>query len=202
MLHKLLGLVVSVAALMVVAVVAISAIIIENDMASCGDVNSGGSNLCGPADAIVAVSGGDTTARTKKAVQLYQAGYANKIIFSGAAADATSISNAEAMRRIAEADGVPASAIYLDESSEDTKQNAANVVDILHNIGAKNVILVSSPYHLKRVKMNFQTIDNTISYRTIASEDQHWDWWFLKPNGWVIASTEVIGIAELSAEVK
>lgn len=202
MLHKLLGLVVSVAVLMVVAVVAISAIIIENDMASCTNVNNSSETMCGPADAIVAVSGGDTTARTKKAVQLYQAGYANKIIFSGAAADATSISNAEAMRRIAEADGVPASAIYLDESSEDTKQNAANVVNILHNVGARNVILVSSPYHLKRVKMNFQTIDNTISYRTAAADDQHWDWWFLKPNGWVIASTEVIGIAELSAEVK
>ena len=187
---------------MAVAVVAINAIIIENDMAGCGEVNSGDRNLCGPADVIVAVSGGDTTARTKKAIQLYQAGYANKVVFSGAAADTTSISNAEAMRRIAETNGVPASAIYLDESSEDTKQNAANVVDILHRIGARNVILVSSPYHLKRVKMNFQTIDNTISYRTIASEDQHWDWWFLKPSGWVIASTEVIGIAELSAEVK
>lgn len=202
MLHKLLGLVVSAAVLMVVAVVAISAIIIENDMASCTNVNNSSETMCGPADVIVAVSGGDTAARAKKAIQLYKAGYADKIIFSGAAADSTSISNAEAMRRIAEADGVPVDAIYLDESSEDTKQNAANVVNILHNVGAKNVILVSSPYHLKRVKMNFQTIDNTISYRTIASEDQHWDWWFLKPSGWVIASTEVIGIAELSAEVK
>lgn len=187
---------------MAVAVVAISAIIIENDMASCTNVNNSSEAMCGPADVIVAVSGGDTAARAKKAIQLYKAGYADKIIFSGAAADSTSISNAEAMRRIAEADGVPASAIYLDESSEDTKQNAANVVNILHNVGARNVILVSSPYHLKRVKMNFQTIDNTISYRTAAADDQHWDWWFLKPNGWVIASTEVIGIAELSAEVK
>ena len=51
---------------------------------------------CQPAGAIVAVSGGDTMARTKKAVEMYKNGWAPKIIFSGAAEDKGGPSNAAA----------------------------------------------------------------------------------------------------------
>ena len=78
----------------------------------------------------------------------------------------------------------------------------ANAVDILHRLGAKSAILVSSPYHLRRVKMNFMAVDDKISYRTAAADDENWHWWFLKPNGWVIAAKELAGIAELGAEVR
>lgn len=48
------------------------------------------SNLaCKRVDAIVAVSGGDTDARTDEAVKLYKNGWSNLLIFSGAAADKT-----------------------------------------------------------------------------------------------------------------
>lgn len=187
-----------VTALSLVAV-ALSVALVEDDMAGC---DAPGSGQCATADVIVAVSGGDTFARTQKAIDMYKAGWADKLVFSGASADPESISNAEAMWRIAESDGIPSEDVYLDEHSQDTKQNAKNVVDILHQLGAKSVILVSSPYHLRRVKMNFMAADDKISYRTAAADDDNWHLWFLKSDGWVIAVKELAGIAELSAEVQ
>lgn len=197
--RKLIIIVVSILLVVLLAVVAISVVIIENDMASCTEPAG---DVCAKADAIVVVSGGDTFARTDKAVEMYQQGWSDKLIFSGASADPDSISNAEAMRRVATAQGVPDGDIYLDEHSKDTRENAKNTVEILHQLGAKNVILVSSPYHLRRVKMNFMAVDDMISYRTMAAHDDNWDWWFIKPSGWIIATKELAGIAELSAEVK
>ena len=53
------------------------------------------------ADVIVAVSGGDTQARTEEAVKLYKDGWSHNLIFSGAALDANGPSNARAMATIA-----------------------------------------------------------------------------------------------------
>ena len=51
------------------------------------------------ADAIVAISGGETQERALMAIELYQQGWAPVIIFSGAAADTSGPSNAAAMGR-------------------------------------------------------------------------------------------------------
>src|ERR1039457_6504383 len=75
-------------------------------------------------DAIVAISGGDTVARTAAAVDLYHHGYAPWIIFSGAPADPNSPSNAAVMAGLAENQGIPASHILLDQSSDNTEANA------------------------------------------------------------------------------
>ena len=101
--RKLIIIVVSILLVVSLAVVAINVVIIENDMASCTEPAG---DVCAKADAIVVVSGGDTFARTDKAVEMYQRGWSNKLIFSGASADPDSISNAEAMRRVATAQGV------------------------------------------------------------------------------------------------
>lgn len=61
---------------------------------------------CQKVDVIVAVSGGDTEARTSEAINLYKNGWAGKLLFSGAAADKTGPSNAEVMRKMAERRGV------------------------------------------------------------------------------------------------
>jgi uncharacterized SAM-binding protein YcdF (DUF218 family) len=130
---------------------------------------------------IVAISGGETGARTTAAVNLYQDGYAPHLIFSGAAADVTGPSNARAMADTAVAAGVPPAAIELDETSTDTAQNAANVAAIIHRDGYRSLILITSPYHQRRASIEFHralgagyTIINHSSY------DQGWrrsDWW-------------------------
>jgi len=133
------------------------------------------------ADAIVAISGGETDARTQEAVTLYQAGWAPHLIFSGAAADASGPSNARAMARAAESAGVPASAIQLDEASANTEQNAANVAGIIAQSHFHSIILVTSPYHQRRAYIEFRrALGHTFPIVNHSSYDQQWrrsDWW-------------------------
>jgi len=132
-------------------------------------------------DAIVAISGGDTEARTAEAVSLYKAGWATHLIFSGAAADASGPSNARAMATDAESAGVPKSAILLDETSANTEQNAADVATIIHSQGYQSIILVTSPYHQRRAYIVFRrALGSSFTIINHSSIDQQWrrsHWW-------------------------
>lgn len=132
-------------------------------------------------DAIVAISGGDTAARTTEAVRLYQDGWAPRIIFSGAALDPNSPSNAAAMAAAAERAGVPAAAIRLEESATNTRENAAAVSAIVHQRGYHSLILVTSPYHQRRASIVFRRqLGGNIALINHSSPDQTWrrsHWW-------------------------
>lgn len=132
-------------------------------------------------DAIVAISGGDTAARTREAIRLYREGWAPNLIFSGAALDPNGPSNAEAMRRQALADGVPASAILIDEASANTEQNAEDVAQIMAQNHFHKLILVTSPYHQRRADLTFKrTLGPTITILNHSTVDQEWRrsaWW-------------------------
>ena len=62
---------ISIAATFFVIVIAISVFLAPDSLVDCGDTPSGESG-CQKADAIIAVSGGDTQARTEEAIALYQ----------------------------------------------------------------------------------------------------------------------------------
>ena len=133
------------------------------------------------ADAIVAISGGETTSRTLGAVKLYDEGYAPIIIFSGAASDPTSVSNAEAMRTIALRAGVPASAIIIEEDSVDTYENAQNTARIIKDQNVSSIILVTSPYHQRRASIEFKrALGKDIKVIDHSTSDENWRrsaWW-------------------------
>lgn len=155
------------------------------------------SEQCREADAIVAISGGDTAARTKKAVELYKEGWAPLIIFSGAAQDKTGPSNALAMRQIAMDADVPPAAILIEEYAETTKQNAIKTNEVLESHGIRSVILVTSGYHQRRASLEFhKRIDQTtITVRNYPTNDKDWNWyWWLTPRGWWLAIGEFVKI--------
>lgn len=133
------------------------------------------------ADAIVAISGGETEERTNEAVRLYQQGYAPHIIFSGAALDSSGPSNAKAMASQAEQQGVPASAIELDETATNTHENATGAADIIHQGNYQSIILVTSPYHQRRAYIEFQrALGHDFPIINHSSYDRNWrrsDWW-------------------------
>lgn len=167
-----------------------------NDLASCKQPTFGKSD-CMPADAIVAVSGGDTSARTREAVALYKEGWANKLIFSGAAQDKTGPSNAEAMRRQALLEGVSNADIITEGESATTKQNAENTQNILKDNNITSVILVTSGYHQRRAWLEFTSrSESTIKVRNHpVSEDSQWSgWWWATPTGWYLAMSELVKI--------
>lgn len=146
------------------------------------------------ADAIVAISGGDTNARTTEAVQLYQDGWAPHLIFSGAALDPNSPSNAQAMAKAAEQAGVPASAITLDEAAQDTRGNAAGVADIVDRASYHTVILVTSPYHQRRASIVFhRALGSQVTIVNHSSVDQEWR----RSHWWATATSRAVTSAEL-----
>lgn len=183
---------------LVITVVTISWFLAPNSLANCGDSPSNVRG-CGKADVIIAVSGGDTTARAQTAIDLYKHGWAPKLIFSGAAADKLGPSNAAVMRQQAIAQNIPSDAVQIEDTSETTKQNAENTKDILVNSGVTSAIVVSSSYHQKRVLLEFQTRAPAVQFRTHpAGGDNQWSiWWWTTPYGWYLALSEIFKIIVL-----
>lgn len=147
-----------------------------------------------PANAIIAVSGGDTKARTQEAVKLYQEDWAPLLIFSGAASDPESISNAQAMKEIAVDQGVPPDVVAIEEFSRNTQENAGEVGTIIDALRHKTVILVTSPYHQRRTYLEFQErLGGDVEIINHSAPDKNWsrqDWW-TNANGWYLTLTEV-----------
>lgn len=176
-------------------VVTIGAYLGPDDLRMCQSTPNG-HVPCQKADAIVAISGGDTTARTDEAIKLYQNGWANKLIFSGAAFDPDSPSNAAVMQRHAIAAGVPKSAILLDQTSRSTEQNASNSSNLFAENNIKNVILTTSAYHQRRAYLEFKKYSPGVEVRNhpVASDDQWSGLWWLTPRGWWLAGSELVKI--------
>lgn len=176
-------------------VIGLSIYLSPNDLASCG-ATPGEKAPCQKADAIVAISGGDTLARTREAIRLYQNGWADKLIFSGAALDKSGPSNAEVMRREATKAGVPSDAIITEELSATTKENAANTQAIFSDNEISSVILVTSAYHQRRAGLEFRTLPGNVDLRNhpVAQDNQWSSWWWATPTGWYLAIGEFVKI--------
>jgi uncharacterized SAM-binding protein YcdF (DUF218 family)/glycosyltransferase involved in cell wall biosynthesis len=115
------------------------------------------------ADVIVVLAGGVGESglagegyqeRVKHAVDLYQAGYAKRMIFSSGYV--YQFRESEVMRFLAVSSGVPADAILLETQSNNTARSAASVSHILRERGWRSMLLVSSPYHMRRASLTFR----------------------------------------------
>lgn len=131
-------------------------------------------------DAIIVVSGGDTNKRTDEGVKLWKGGWAPTLILVGAAAD-KGTSNAAVMRLRAVSEGVPAEHTLIEERSANTLENAQYLKPILESKNIRSGILVSSPYHTRRVKTTFHKVYGK-DYHFIAHPalDSVWarsSWW-------------------------
>jgi uncharacterized SAM-binding protein YcdF (DUF218 family) len=172
-----------------------------DDLQGCGKTPDGTKN-CKVVDAIIAISGGDTEARTNEAIRLYQNGWSEVIVFSGAAQDKTGPSNAAVMKSIAISAGVPESSIYIDEYSATTKQNAIDVRDIINAHDIKSAILVTSGYHQRRASLEFSRHTSGVAIvNHSATADSDWSrMWFISPRGWWLATSEIAKILVFYAE--
>lgn len=182
-------------AVFVVLVGGISWFLAPDNLMNCSDTPTGLEG-CAAADVIIAVSGGDTVARTQEAIDLYKNGWAPKLIFSGAAQDKSGPSNAAVMRQQAVKQGIPELAITIEDQSETTKENAEKTRDILVDKNIRTAIVVTSGYHMKRTILEFRERAPAVEFRahpTIA--DNQWSsWWWLTPYGWYLAVTEIVKI--------
>ena len=115
------------------------------------------------ADAIVVLGGGVGESgqggqgyqeRVKKAVELYRAGYADQLVFS--TGWTYTFHEADLMRALAVSLGVPESAITMEKSAANTYENARFVRAIAEPRGWKRILLVTSPYHMRRALLTFR----------------------------------------------
>lgn len=175
--------------------VALPAYLAPDDLAHCTAPATSGN--CATADAIVAISGGDTLARAREAVKLYKDGYAPTVIFSGAASDKTGPSNASVMSKDAQSLGVPESAIIMDEDANTTGENAVNVAKIASDHHFIRLILVTSGYHQRRASLEFNKAvgtSATIVNHPVHSDNQWSNWWWATPIGWWLSISELVKI--------
>jgi uncharacterized SAM-binding protein YcdF (DUF218 family) len=96
-------------------------------------------------------------ARVTEGVHEYERGVAPRLILTGGAA-ANQFVEAEVMARTAEAQGVPASAIFIEPQAQDTIQNACYSVRIMKAHGWGSAEVVSSAYHLPRAGILFNRL--------------------------------------------
>lgn len=179
----------------IVLILSMSLFLAPDSLLECSESPSATKD-CHRADAIVAVSGGDTSARTQVAIDLYQQGWAPKVIFSGAAYDKSGPSNASVMRTQALRQGVPAADILVEEDSATTRENAQNTSQLLASMQASDVIIVSSSYHMKRTLIEFRREAPDVAFRAHpTNSDNQWSvWWWTTPQGWYLAVSEIIKI--------
>ena len=96
-------------------------------------------------------AGGGAQERLSEAVNLYRSGFAPYLVLSSGYV--YSFKEAQSMRDLAIAQGVPPSAIALEERSTNTYQNVTFVNEILRDHKWRSILLVSSPYHMRRATM-------------------------------------------------
>ena len=118
-----------------------------------------------PADAIVVFGGGVGESgqagssyedRVKEAVDLYHGGFARSVVFSSGFVYL--FEEAEVMKAVAVSQGVPASAIVLETKASGTRENVLFVRKIAEDHGWRRLLVVSSPYHMRRAMLTWRKL--------------------------------------------
>lgn len=95
-------------------------------------------------------------ARVAEGVREYERGVAPRLLLSGGM-DHGQVVQANAMARVAQAQGVPPSAIVLEPAAEDTIQNACFSEHIMKQRGWTSAEVVTSSSHLPRANLIFSS---------------------------------------------
>jgi vancomycin permeability regulator SanA len=104
--------------------------------------------------------------RVRAGCELYRAGLAPRLIFSGGPGDGA-VHETEAMRRMAVAMGVPAEAIVLDPAGVNTRATVEQVARWRDPFGVQHIVGVSHFYHLARIRLACQRSE--VQVRTVPA---------------------------------
>jgi uncharacterized SAM-binding protein YcdF (DUF218 family) len=151
------------------------------------------------ADAIVVLGGNDGD-RALRALGLYRAGYAPKIVLTGLErGSASPPANLTWRAEFLVTHGVPKSALRFEVYSDNSFEEAENVLELMKKQGWRTVIAVSDPPHMRRLAWTWHRVfkGSGLSYALVASETQWWspgNWWRDEKTG-AFVITEYIKIA-------
>jgi len=141
------------------------------------------------ADAIF-VFGSPNDLRIRKAIELYKAGFSDRIVISGHGPFYASHTQSEAQRmaEVAVREGVPESALILEPEAITIPDNVKRTLDLFDKIEFKpeKLIIVASPFVLRRCQMDWYKFTPwNIETIPIASESTSYD---LTKEGWTTTS--------------
>jgi uncharacterized SAM-binding protein YcdF (DUF218 family) len=105
-------------------------------------------------------------ARVTEGVQEYERGVAPRLIVTGAADNGRPV-EAQVMARVAQAQGIPASAIFKEENANNTIENACYTVRLMKSHGWTSAEVISSARHLPRTAMIYSRLP--VEWRTHAA---------------------------------
>ena len=117
-----------------------------------------------PADAIIVLGSGlrrDGRAgdalwrRSLWGAELYKQGYADVVICTGGIGRGHTRSESDACRAILIEEGVPAEAIFIEEKSHSTEENALYAQEIMTEKNLSTAILVTDSFHMLRASWIF-----------------------------------------------
>ena len=113
-------------------------------------------------------AGGGYQERVQHAANLYLAGYSSHLVFSSGFVFA--FQEAEVMRDLAVALGVPTEVIILERQASSTYENVIYTRDIMIENNWEQLLVVSSPYHMRRAMLtwrkqapSFQVVSTPVS---------------------------------------
>ena len=97
--------------------------------------------------------------RIRHGLDLYRAGYAPLLIFTGGyGGSAARFSESQVARRYALKEGIPDEAILIETASRNTEQNLVEAKRLMDQRGLRRVIIVSDPLHMARALRLSQAI--------------------------------------------
>jgi uncharacterized SAM-binding protein YcdF (DUF218 family) len=135
-----------------------------------------------PADAIV-VLGGDDGGRLARALLLYRERYAPAIVLTGIehgnrATRSTYLTwRADYLVR----QGVPRSALRYDTESNNSYEEATNILALMRKHGWRSVLVVSDPPHLRRLSWTWERVFKGSGLHYVLTPSEA-DWW--SPGNW------------------
>ena len=107
------------------------------------------------ADAAVVLCGEDADPRRQIAAHLVVSDGARNVVLSGGKSEPPRWQSAEDVAPELMGDGVAFNKIRLDTTSQNTREQAENVIDMAVDEGWKRLLLIASPYHSYRAFLTF-----------------------------------------------
>ena len=133
---------------------------------------------------LIVVLGGDAGERNEKAVELYKAGFAKKILITGMDGIFDKPAKQEQQLRVNYLldRGVKVEALIFNEQAHNTHEEASAIAALLKAKHWNSALIISDPPHLHRLKGALQPVFNKadLHYRLIQTKATHWDpkqWW-------------------------
>jgi uncharacterized SAM-binding protein YcdF (DUF218 family) len=134
-------------------------------------------------DAIVILGGeSEGYSRTQHAVDLFNQGYAPRVVFSGGTMRdfGLACSSAQLSLEAAQGLGLPENAVVISYEAQSTYDEAVNLARLAGEQGWRSLLVVTTPFHTRRAARTFRTLMPALSISVSAAPDPRFDashWW-------------------------